>query len=99
MSLNEILWIERGDGAARAHRACLLGRRRAAATIALLDGGGRRDVPAAEIVPAAPLTAAEEREYQRLDAELAGTHGEARKLRRFNGLRLRSLVYPAGGAR
>lgn len=97
MSLNEVLWIEWGEGAARGHRACLLGRGRGKATIALLDCGGRRDVPAGELVPAAPLSAEEEREYDRLDAELAGTLGEGRKLRRFNGLRIRGLLFPARG--
>ncbi|MEA3017330.1 MAG: hypothetical protein QOI38_2052 [Sphingomonadales bacterium] len=98
MSLNEVLWIENGDGAARGHRACLIGRNRTKATIALLErGGDRREVAVAELTAAEPLTADEEREYERLDAELAGTIGEARKLRRFNALRIRSLIYPAGG--
>ena len=98
MSVNEVLWIERGDGAAKGHRACLTGSSRAGATIVLLEGGACREVAAGELAPAAPLTEAEEREYRRLDAALAGTRGEARTLRRFNALRLRSLIYPHAGA-
>jgi hypothetical protein len=52
-----------------------------------------RLVPAADLVPAEALTDAEEAEYRRLDAQLAGTIGEARTLKRFNGLRLRSLMF------
>lgn len=97
MSLNKVLWIERPEGAAVAHRACLIERGRKTAAIALLDGSGaRREVPAGDLVPAAPLGALEEAEYQKLDRQLAGTIGDSRKLRRFNALRLRSLLFPAG---
>lgn len=102
-----LLWIELGDGAAAAHcvgwagKPCLAvidGRRQRAVPIRLANGYGdlNRLVPASELVPATPLTAAEEAEYHRLDAQLAGTLGEARTLKRFNGLRLRSLMF--GGA-
>ena len=105
--IGEILWIERGDGAARAHRAIPRG----AARLAIVGGRRQRAVPirvagetddrmvaAGELVPAKPLTTAEEAEYQRLDAQLAGTLGEARALRRFNGLRLRSLLFGSATA-
>jgi hypothetical protein len=100
--INEALWIERGDGAAVAHRVIRLGKpfrgvsfgtRRTLIDVALLDSGGRASAPVAELADARPLTAAEEAEYDRLDAKLAGTIGDARTLRRFNALRLRSLTY------
>lgn len=103
--INQALWIEHGDGAARAHPVCILGRRGRETVVRLLDGNdtAARAVKPAEIVPAAPLSPHEEAEYQRLDRELAGTLGDKRKLRRFNALRLRSLACPgprsgAGGA-
>jgi hypothetical protein len=52
-----------------------------------------RLVPASDLVPAAPLTDAEEREYDQLDRQLAGTIGEARTLKRFNALRLRWILF------
>jgi hypothetical protein len=97
-----LLYIEHGDGAAVAHRALangrarlavLEGRRQRAIPVHLLDVREDRLAPAADVVAAAPLTAAEEAEYQRLDAQLAGTIGEARTLKRFNALRLRSLMF------
>lgn len=99
--IGAVLWIERGDGAAIAHRALPTGpvrlavvedRRLRAVPIRLAEGGERL-VPANDLAPAAPLTADEEREYARLDAQLAGTMGEARTLKRFNSLRLRSLLF------
>ncbi len=100
--IGEQLWIERGDGAAKAHRCILAGRarldtvagkRRRVVPIQIVESRARRDVPASELAPATPLTAAEEREYDRLDAALAGTFGEADLLRKFNALRLRSLMF------
>ncbi len=101
-AIGELLWIERGDGAAIAHRAIRCGRpqlavvdgrRQRAVRIHLIDSREERLVASAELVPAAPLTAEEEREYDRLDRQLAGTIGEARTLRRFHALRLRSLMF------
>jgi hypothetical protein len=100
------LWIERPAGAARAHpvllagpahRATIDGRRCLAILVRKVEaqGEGARLVPLAHVTEAAPLSAAEEAEYARLDAALAGTHGEARKLARFNALRLRSLLFPS----
>ena len=100
-----MLWIERGDGAAKPHRVAAVGavrlaviddRRQRAVSIRLAGEFDERLVPAGELVPAAPLTDTEEREYQRLDAQLAGTHGEARALKKFNGLRLRWLLFGGG---
>lgn len=99
-----VLYIERGDGAAVAHRAvprgdvCLAvidGRRQRAMPVQMLDerGSVQALVPAADLVSAEPLSAAEETEYARLDAHLAGTLGEARTLKRFNALRLRWLMF------
>lgn len=99
-----LLYVEHGDGAAKAHRAiprgdiCLAvidGRRQRAMPVQMLDerGSVQALVPMSDLVPAEPLTAAEEREYARLDAQLAGTMGEARTLKRFNQLRLRSLMF------
>jgi hypothetical protein len=97
-----LLFIERGDGAAVAHRVQATGnvrlevvddRRQRAVPVKLIDMHQERVVPAADIVAAAALTAAEEAEYQKLDAQLAGTVGEARTLRRFNALRLRWLMF------
>lgn len=104
--IGEQLWIERGDGAARAHRvrpcgpvrlAIIEGRRQRATPVRLLGvaGASERYVPASELVPAEPLTRAEEAEYNRLEEQLAGTIGEARALKRFNCLRLRSLIFGA----
>lgn len=105
--IGERLWIECGDGAARAHRAvpvekpCLAvidGRRQRAVGIRLVGPHGAAPVlvPQGDLVPAEPLTDTEEREYNRLDCQLAGTIGETRALKRFNSLRLRSLMF--GGA-
>lgn len=102
--IGEFLWIERGDGAAVAHRALPCGpvrlatiedRRQRALPVRLVGeaGAGERLIPACDLVPATPLTGDEEREYARLDALLAGTMGEARTLKRFNALRLRSLMF------
>lgn len=102
--IGEMLWIERPDGAAIAHRALPCGRvrlgifggrRQRTLPVRLIEqaGTGERLVPVGDVVPAAPLTEAEEAEYRRLDAQLAGTIGEARTLRRFNALRLRSLLF------
>ncbi|HEX8224487.1 MAG TPA: hypothetical protein VF605_11785 [Allosphingosinicella sp.] len=89
----EILWIERPDGAAVAHKVRAIEPGRKTTKIVLLDGSGaRHDVPTGDLTPAAPVTAAERAEYHRLDAELAGTIGDSRKLRRFNMLRLRWIV-------
>lgn len=97
-----LLFIERGDGAAVAHRALLRGdvrlaviddRRQRTVQVKLIDAHLDRLVPAADLVPAEPLNDAEEAEYRRLDAQLAGTMGEARTLKRFNALRLRSLTF------
>jgi hypothetical protein len=97
-----LLYIEHGDGAAVGHRALLAGdpclavvedRRQRAVRVKLVGTHQDRLVPTADLVPAAPLTEEEEAEYRRLDAQLAGTMGEARTLKRFNGLRLRSLMF------
>jgi hypothetical protein len=101
-----LLYIEHGDGAAIAHRAIPRGdvrlavigdRRQRAVPIQMIDerGSVQALVPAADLVAAESLTAAEEAEYQRLDAQLAGTIGETRTLKRFNSLRLRSLMFGA----
>jgi hypothetical protein len=99
---NHVLWIERGDGAAVAHRVIPSGavrlavvndRRQRAVPVRVVGHGDERLVPASELVPAAPLNALEEDEYQALDQQLAGTIGEAVALKRFNGLRLRSLMF------
>jgi hypothetical protein len=103
---HQLLYIERGDGAAVAHKALqcgdprlatLDGRRQRALPLRLLDEAGTepRLIPAVDLAPAAPLNAAEEVEYRRLDALLAGTLGEARTVKRFNHLRLRSLMFGA----
>lgn len=90
----EVLWIERPDGAAVARKARAIEPGRKTTKIVLLDGSGtRRDVPTAELAPARPLSADEVAEYECLDAELAGTIGDSRKLRRFNALRLRAIIY------
>jgi hypothetical protein len=100
-----LLFIERGDGAAVAHRVMANGkvrlgvvddRRQRAVPVKLIDMRQERLVPAADVVPATALIAAEEAEYHKLDAQLAGTVGEARALKRFNALRLRWLMF--GGA-
>jgi hypothetical protein len=97
-----LLYIERGDGAAIAQRALVRGevrmasfdgRRQRAVPVKLVDAREDRIVRVADLIDAAPLTAAEEAEYRRLDAQLAGTIGEARTLKRFNALRLRSLMF------
>jgi hypothetical protein len=99
-----LLYIEHGDGAAVAHRALPSGtvrlavvedRRQRAVPVKLVDAHQDRLVPAADLVAAEPLSAAEEAEYRHLDAQLAGTIGEARTLKRFNALRLRSLMFGA----
>ena len=103
-AINEQLWIERGGDATTAHRVVAIGpthiaqvdgRRCRAVLVRKIDrtGEGSVLVPAAELTEAAPLSADDEREYARLDAELAGTIGDTAKLRRFNALRLRGLVY------
>ena len=112
--IGEKLWIERGDGAAVAHRVVPSGPPRRARVgdrvrhaVEVRDGNSARGaghgspgaatfprlVPLGELTDAAPLTAADEAEYARLDAALAGTHGDARLLRRFNALRLRWLLF------
>lgn len=102
--IGEHLWIANGEGAAKAHRVLIAGpvklaevdgRRQRAQPVRQVERGGAAVlVPARDIVPAAPLTPAEEREYDRLDRALAGTIGDTDKLRRFNALRLRSLLFP-----
>jgi hypothetical protein len=101
-----LLYIEHGDGAAVAHRAMPSGkpclatlddRRQRAQPVKLIDAHEDRLVPAADLAPAELLSDAEEAEYARLDAQLAGTLGDARTLKRFNSLRLRSLMF--GGAK
>jgi hypothetical protein len=74
------------------------GRRQRAVPVRLVDerGSVQALVPASDLVPAAALSEAEEAEYLRLDAQLAGTIGEARTLKRFNALRLRSLIFREG---
>lgn len=103
--IGERLWIENGEGAAKAHRVILAGPPRRAAiggkvrhAVEVREPGSAasRLVPCADLVDAAPLTAADEAEYRRLDARLAGTKGDAALLRRFNALRLRSLMFPGG---
>lgn len=97
------LWIERPDGAAVGHRCMIVGDRPA---LHLFDGRRRRchcikilgqsellAAPVDHVVPAMPLSPAEVAEYSRLDADLAGTFGDARLLTRFNGLRLRALHF------
>lgn len=105
-AIGELLWIERGDGAAVAHRAIRCGkpqlaivdgRRQRAVRIHLIEQRSERLVAATELVPAAPLSAEEEQEYARLERQLAGTLGEARSLKRFNGLRLRSTLFAKDG--
>lgn len=100
--IGEKLWVERGDGAPIGHRVVEIGKpfkgthfgkRTTLVDVCLIDTGARTAAPMSELVPAAPLTAAEEAEYLELDMQLAGTIGDARKLRRFNGLRLRSLLF------
>lgn len=100
--IGEKLWIAHGDGAAAAHRIVVAGKprlvevggkRRRAVAVRLLGDGGMRTVPVSDLTDAAPLSPAEEREYDHLDAQLAGTFGEADTLRRFNALRLRSLLF------
>lgn len=103
--IGEMLWIENGDGAAVAHRGIVRGRPH----LVSFDGRKQRAVlfrpvgrfldtvvPVTHLTEAAPLSEAEEREYQRLDSELARTVGDSRKLRRFNALRLRSLIFTEG---
>lgn len=103
--IGEHLYVENGDGAAKAHRVVPWGqprlavigdRRQRALPVRFIGTTDERLVPAVDVVPAAPLTDDEEREYQRLDRQLAGTMGEARAVKRFNALRLRSLMF--GGA-
>lgn len=103
-AIGEQLWIEHGDGAAIAHRALPIGnvrlaivddRRQRAIPIRLIEERQERLIAAGELVAAEPLSAAEEREYEQLDRQLAGTMGEARALKRFNALRLRSLLFGA----
>lgn len=112
-AIGEEIWIENGAGAARAHRVVRVGpvhlapigeSRRRAVLIQSVERAGdpTRLVPVSELTAAAPLSAAEEAEFHRLDRELAGTKGEAGRLSRFNALRLRSLIYdpaprPAAG--
>ncbi|HEX5183619.1 MAG TPA: hypothetical protein VFW19_10770 [Allosphingosinicella sp.] len=104
--IGERLWIENGDGAAVAHRVIATGsprlaeigaHRRRAVPIQIV-GGDRRIVPVSELTEAAPLSTADEAEYRRLDAELAGTIGDGAKLARFNALRLRSIMFGSTGA-
>lgn len=103
--INEALWIENGDGAAVAHRVvisgppCLTvidGRRQRAVPVRGVDLHFHDFVPQADLTEAAPLSPCDELEYQCLDRELAGTIGDARKLKRFNALRLRSLLFGDG---
>lgn len=92
--MNEALWIENGGGAPKAHLARIVGRKRSRREIILVnENRGRLVVPAAELTDPKPLTTAEVREYDRLDAKLACTYGEQRTLTRFNALRLRALAY------
>lgn len=99
--IGEALYIANGEGAATAerviprgpvHLAIVAGRRQRAVEARFSDGAIRL-VPSSDLALAAPLSASEEAEYQRLDAQLAGTIGEARALKRFNQLRLRSLLF------
>jgi hypothetical protein len=105
--IGQQLWIENGGGAPTAHRVILSGRphhavidgrKRRAIIVRKVNtiGEGSLVVAMAELTEAAPLSAADEAEYQRLDAELAGTIGDSAKLVRFNALRLRWLMF--GGA-
>lgn len=50
-------------------------------------------VPANELFPTSPTSLADEAEYDRLDALIAGTRGDRRQLHPFHALRLRSLIY------
>lgn len=105
-AINERLWIEKGDGAAVAHRCVLAGsgkptlhqfegRRQRCLCIRIIGGDGSLlAAPVNDVVPAAPLSAAEEAEYQRLDLKLSRSpRGDAGDLRRFNSLRLRWLMF------
>jgi hypothetical protein len=108
--INERLWIENGAGAAKAHRVvptdkprlALVGdRRQRVVPVRKLDrlGDGTVLVPAAELADAAPLSPADVAQYDRLDAELAGSLvTDSRKMKAFNALRLRALVYGECGA-
>jgi hypothetical protein len=101
--INERLWIEMPGEVAVPHRVIPVGdpqlaevggrRQRSIAVRRIGDGYGPFLVPIAELVDAAPLTPAEIADYDRLDGELAGTIGDSRKLRAFNGLLHRRQIY------
>lgn len=104
--VRERLWIEDGDGAAKAHRVLVSGdphlveiegRRRRSVEVRTIGNGAVRVVPMSELTAAAPLMAEEVEEYDRLDGELAGTFGDGDKLRTFNALRLRALLFGEAG--
>jgi hypothetical protein len=107
--VNERLWLQMPGEVASAHRVVLAGqpcmaevrgqRTRAVAVrkIAAAHEGAIL-VPLAELLNAAPLSAADRAEYDRLDRQLAGTHGERRALRAFFGLLHRSVTYGEASA-
>lgn len=90
--IGEKLWIEMPGEVARPHRVLPIGqpriaevhgRRQRAIDVRVLGGFGIVLVPVAELTEAAPLSAAELADYDRLDGELAGTIGDRRKVRAF----------------
>jgi hypothetical protein len=87
----------------RAHRVRILGPapgRAKRLEVAIVGNGERRTLAPAELVPDAPLTAREEAEYRRLDARLAGQDRPLQDdYRRFEALRLRSLVHAGAETR
>lgn len=105
--LGEKLWIEMPGEVARPHRVVpigeprlveLDGRRQRAITVRTLDHLGVVTIPVAELAEAAPLSAADVAEYDRLDGELAGTIGDRKKLLPFMALFWRRQLFGELGA-
>lgn len=93
--IGEKLWIEMPGEVARPHRVlpigkpCLAevaGRRQRAIEVREIGTPGSIMIPLAELTDAAPLSPADLAEYDRLDAELAGTIGDRKKLLPFMAL-------------
>jgi hypothetical protein len=102
--INERLWLKMRGELAHPHRVVVTGPAR---TVAMEEkrvravpavkvrapGEGTIMVPVAELLDAAPLSAAERDAYDQLDRDLAGTMGDRGALRAFFGLLHRAALY------
>ncbi|HYD12714.1 MAG TPA: hypothetical protein VEC11_07690 [Allosphingosinicella sp.] len=107
--VNERLWLQMPGEVASACRVVLTGQpimaeirgqRTRAFPVRKISAAheGTHLAPAAELLDAAPLSAAEQAEYAQLDRKLAGTIGDRRVLRAFFGLLHRAAIYGEASA-